>query len=117
MLGICYGRSVNTIGEQLYGTENISDKERTKKAQKVYDSVLLAFPNLRQLMTSSQNFAKQNGYVETILGRRRHLPDMQLPEFQFEPLPGYVNSRCRSIKYQYFTRSVTDTGTNSKIIA
>lgn len=91
VLGICYGRSVNTIGEQLYGTENISDKERTKKAQKVYDSVLLAFPNLRQLMTSSQNFAKQNGYVETILGRRRHLPDMQLPEFQFEPLPGYVN--------------------------
>ena len=50
-----------------------------------------AFPNLRQLMISSQKMASEKGYVETILGRRRHIPDMMLPPFEFKPLPGYVN--------------------------
>lgn len=50
-----------------------------------------AFPGLRRLMIDSQNFARKHGYVETILGRRRHIPDMMLPEFEFKPMSGYVN--------------------------
>ena len=50
-----------------------------------------AFPGLRDLMIYSQRFATEHGYVETILGRRRHIPDMQLPEFEFVAMPGYVN--------------------------
>ena len=88
---ICYGRSVNTIAEQLYSKENISDEEKVKKAQKVFDSVLLAFPALRTLMNGAQAHAREFGYVETILGRRRHIPDMTLPKFEFRAEPGYVN--------------------------
>lgn len=92
VLGITYGRSVPSIGEQLYGTrDDMTQEEKTKGAQKVYDSVLNAFPNLRQLMISAQASAKKKGYTETILGRRRHLPDMQLEEFEFVPKKGYVN--------------------------
>ena len=92
VLGICYGRSVVTIGEQLYGTDDsLTDEEKTKKAQSVYDAVLQAFPNLRKLMIDTQATAKRLGYVETILGRRRHIPDMQLPEFEFKAMAGYVN--------------------------
>lgn len=91
VLGICYGRSVNTIAEQLYSKENISDEEKVKKAQKVFDSVLLAFPALRTLMNGAQAHAREFGYVETILGRRRHIPDMTLPKFEFRAEPGYVN--------------------------
>ena len=69
----------------------MSDEEKQKKAQNVYDSVLNAFPNLRQAMLNAQNNARTKGYVETILGRRRHLPDMTLPEFEFVPREGYVN--------------------------
>ena len=69
----------------------MTDDEKFKKAQFVYDSVLKAFPGLHHLMVTSQAFAKKHGYVETILGRRRHLPDMMLPEFEFEPMSGYVN--------------------------
>ena len=69
----------------------MTDDEKFKKAQFVYDSVLKAFPGLHNLMVTSQAFARKHGYVETILGRRRHLPDMKLPEFEFEPMPGYVN--------------------------
>lgn len=91
VLGICYGRSVKTIGEQLYSKEDISGDERTKKAQNVYDSVLTAFPKLRQLMITAQKQAHDVGYVETILGRRRHIPDMQLDPYEFVAMPGYVN--------------------------
>lgn len=91
VLGICYGRSVVTIADQLYSHENISDEEKVKKAQKVFDSVMNAFPALRKLMINAQSCARHKGYVETILGRRRHIPDMQLPEFEFRPMPGYVN--------------------------
>lgn len=92
VLGITYGRSVVTIAEQLFGAnDEMSQDDKVKGAQKIYDSVLNAFPNLRKLMVSAQNMARTHGYVETILGRRRHLPDMQLPQFEFVPLAGYVN--------------------------
>lgn len=92
VLGICYGRSTITIGEQLYGKDtSLTEEQRTKKAQGVYDAVLNAFPQLRTLMQTAQATARQKGYVETILGRRRHIPDMTLPEFEFRPMSGYVN--------------------------
>lgn len=92
VLGICYGRSTITIAEQLFGSnEDMTDDEKIKAAQKIYDSVLSAFPNLKKLMEDSRNQAKQHGYVETFLGRRRHIPDMQLPEFEFKAMPGYIN--------------------------
>lgn len=92
VLGISYGRSVPSIGEQLYNhRDDMTDDEKTKEAQRIYDSVMKAFPSLKRLMEQSQAFARRHGYTETILGRRRHLPDMQLDEFEFKPLPGYVN--------------------------
>lgn len=69
----------------------MSDEEKTKEAQKVYDSVMNSFPNLRSLMINTQNKARKLGYTETVLGRRRHLPDMQLPEFEFKAMKNYVN--------------------------
>lgn len=92
VLGITYGRSTVTIGEQLFGkNHDMSDEDKTKEAQKVYDSVLNAYPDLRDFMTGAQNLVRHRGYTETMLGRRRHLPDMTLPRFEFKPLPGYVN--------------------------
>lgn len=92
LLGISYGRAIPSIAEQLYGKrDDMSDEEKIKGAQKVYDSVMNAFPGLRKIMIASQASVKKLGYTETILGRRRHLPDMQLPEFEFKPLSGYVN--------------------------
>lgn len=92
VLGICYGRSVVTIADQLFGKDtSMSDDDKVKKAQGIYDAVLNAFPRLRQLMLNAQAEARTLGYVETILGRRRHIPDMQLPEFEFLPEKGYVN--------------------------
>lgn len=92
VLGITYGRSIPSIAEQLFGgNANMSEKEKISKAQNIYDAVLNAFPGLRRAMIQAQKDAQTFGYVETILGRRRHLPDMQLPEFEFKPAKGYIN--------------------------
>jgi len=92
LLGICYGRAIPSIAEQLYGhRDDMSDEAKVKAAQRVYDSVMKAFPGLQRLMVNTQASARKLGYTETILGRRRHLPDMQLPRFQFSAMKNYVN--------------------------
>lgn len=92
LLGVLYGRSIPSIADQLYGKrDDMTDDQKQKAAQKVFDAVMNAFPGLRNLMINTQNHASQYGYTETILGRRRHLPDMQLPEFEFKAMKGYVN--------------------------
>lgn len=92
VLGITYGLSIKSLGETLFGTnKSMTEEARTKGAQDVYDAVLNAFPNLRAFMIKAQNDARKYGYVETILGRRRHIPDMQLPPYVFKAGPKYVN--------------------------
>lgn len=92
LLGISYGRSVPSIADQLYGKRtDMTDEEKVSKAQEIYDKVLNSFPHLRNAMIGAENQARTKGYVETILGRRRHLPNMQLPKYEFTAMPGYVN--------------------------
>ena len=92
VLGVTYGRSTVTIGEQLFGDNpNMTEEDRTKAAQKIYDGVMNSFSGLRDFMLSAQARCAKLGYTETILGRRRHNPDMMLPEFEFKPMQGYVN--------------------------
>lgn len=69
----------------------MTDKEKTDKAQKIYDAVLTNFAGLKHLMIAARKSATKLGYTETILGRRKYLPDLQLPEFEFTPLAGYIN--------------------------
>lgn len=92
VLGITYGMSIPSLGEQVFGTRtDMTEDEKTKAAQKIYDAVLAAFPNLRAFMLHAQSQATKYGYVETILGRRRHIPDMQLPRYEFHAGKKYVN--------------------------
>lgn len=69
----------------------MTEEEKTKAAQGIYDAVLNAFPNLRTAMEQAQADARRQGYVETILGRRRHIRDMQLKPYEFKAGKGYVN--------------------------
>lgn len=73
VLGICYGRGINSLAGQL--------KCSPEEAQKIYDEVLNIFTGLRQLKEDSEKMAREKGYVTTAWGRRRRLPDMQLPEY------------------------------------
>ena len=75
LLGVLYGRGEASIGEQL----NVS----TDKAKQIKDSVFKGFPAIKQFEQSSLNMAYELGYVTTVCGRKRRLPDLQLDEYEF----------------------------------
>lgn len=76
LLGVLYGRGVPSIAEQLGTT--------TKKAQAIKDSVFKGFPAIPQFEEDSLDMAYEKGYVTTLWGRKRRLPDLQLPEYEFK---------------------------------
>ena len=84
LLGVLYGRGVPSIAEQLGTT--------TEKAQKIKDAVFKGFPAIPQFENDSLDMAWELGYVTTLWGRKRRLPDLQLPEFEFKWTDGARHS-------------------------
>lgn len=82
LLGVLYGRGVPSIAEQLGTT--------TEKAQRIKDSVFKGFPAIEKFEQDSIRMAEELGYVTTLWGRKRRLPAMQLPDFEFEWKDGVV---------------------------
>lgn len=68
-LGIPYGMGAYALGK------NIGVK--TKEAEKLVNGYLDGFPSLKRWMEESKEFAKQNGYIKTQVGRIRHLPKVK----------------------------------------
>lgn len=66
--GIIYGISAFGLGERL----NISRTE----AKSLIDGYFETFPAVREYMDKSIAVAREKGYVETITGRKRVLPDI-----------------------------------------
>ena len=75
LLGVLYGRGEKSIGEQLNCSE--------KKAKEIKESVFRGFPAIKRFEQSCLEMAEDLGYVTTVCGRKRRLPDMQLPEYEF----------------------------------
>ena len=67
--GIMYGISSFGLAQRL----NLGRKE----AKDLIDGYFASFPAIRSFIDDSIAFARENGYVETIFGRRRYLPDIQ----------------------------------------
>ena len=66
--GIIYGISAFGLSERL----NISRGEATE----IIDSYFAEFPSVKQYMDNTINAAKENEYVQTIMGRKRYLRDI-----------------------------------------
>lgn len=66
--GILYGISAFGLSTRL----GIPRRE----AQSLINGYFATFPTIRQYMTQSTEFAREHGYVETRMGRKRRLPDI-----------------------------------------
>lgn len=71
--GIVYGISAFGLSERL----NIPRKE----AALIIEQYFAKYPKIKSYMEQSIAFAKENGFVETILGRRRYLRDINSSNF------------------------------------
>lgn len=66
--GIIYGVSA-------FGLSNQTDLNRTE-AKELIETYYKTYPKLRDYMSAQVDFARDNGYVQTVLGRRRYLKDI-----------------------------------------
>ncbi len=71
--GIIYGQGAFGLADNL----GISRTE----AKEIIDNYKKQFPGIQQYMDSSINFARENGYVETLMGRKRWLKDINSANF------------------------------------
>ena len=76
--GIMYGISSFGLAQRL----NLGRKE----AKDLIDGYFATFPAIKSFIADSIDFAKENGYVETLLGRRRYLPDITSKNFTVRSL-------------------------------
>ena len=66
--GIMYGISSFGLAQRLHLSRSA--------AKELIDGYFEAFPAIRGFIDDSISFARENGFVETLFGRRRYLPDI-----------------------------------------
>jgi DNA polymerase-1 len=66
--GIIYGQSAFGLSQSL----GIPRKE----AADIIDNYFAQYPGIKQYMSDTMNFARENGFVCTLMGRRRYLRDI-----------------------------------------
>ena len=71
--GIIYGQGAFGLAENL----GISRSE----AKEIIDNYKKQFPNIQKYMDDSIAYAKENGYVQTLMGRKRWLKDITSANF------------------------------------
>jgi DNA polymerase I-like protein with 3'-5' exonuclease and polymerase domains len=76
LLGINYGRGAASIAEQIGCTK--------AEAEKIKDDVFTGFPAIAEFERQSIEMAETVGYVTTLWGRKRRLPSMMLPDYEFQ---------------------------------
>jgi DNA polymerase-1 len=69
--GIIYGVSAFGLSQQ-------SNLSRTE-AKEVIDSYFISYPGIKKYIENQVSFARENGFVETLIGRRRYLRDINSP--------------------------------------
>ncbi len=92
LLGITYGMGSKSLASKLECSE--------KEAKEIIEYFYEGFPGVKKLTEDSQKMLREKGYVVDMWGRRRHIPDAQLPDFtiksnstaeEFNPLIGSAN--------------------------
>lgn len=78
LLGIMYGRGARAIAEQIGST--------VERAQEIVDDFYKSFPSVKTWMDASLAKLKERNYVEDFYGRRRRLPDINLPAYKVSRL-------------------------------
>ena len=71
--GIIYGQGAFGLADNI----NVSRAE----AKEIIDNYFAQFPKIKEYMNRNIQFAREHGYVQTIKGRRRYLPDINSKNF------------------------------------
>jgi len=78
-----YGMGAKTLSERM----ELSIEE----SQQIIDDFFKGFSGVDKFAKDSQLMARKYGYVTDIFGRKRHLPEAALPEFEFKNINQTTN--------------------------
>lgn len=128
--GIIYGKSGVTFGKELYladlykeaGDPKGDGKSLPEKLQrsiqkqaselgfKIVDDYLAAYPELSDWLGNTKMFAMKNGYVETMFGRRRRLPDLKstVPTLKENAMRQSINAPIQGTGSDFTLRSIIE---------
>lgn len=128
--GIIYGKSGVTFGKELYLADlykeagdvkgdgkSLSDDKRKKiqkKANelgfKIVEDYLNAYPGLSNWLDETKQFAMEHGYVETMLGRKRRLPDLHstVPTLRENAIRQSINAPIQGTGSDLTLRSIIE---------
>lgn len=73
LLGIEYGMGAGAVGEKIHRSK--------EEAQIIIDKFFKAFPKVKKWVDDTHKKVKKVGYVEDWYGRRRRLPNINLPMY------------------------------------
>jgi putative DNA polymerase len=74
LLGILYGRGDASVAEQLGCS--------VEEAREIKQALYKGFPAIEKFEKDGLNHAEKYGWVSTLWGRKRRLPDINLPEYE-----------------------------------
>ena len=66
--GVLYGMGISALRQNLGGTR--------EEAQKFYEEYFKNFSGLKDYIEKTKKFARENGWTETLFGRRRYFPEI-----------------------------------------
>lgn len=101
---IMYGMGPASLATTIKGT--------IKEAQKIIDDFYREFPKVKKWIEDTYTFARTNGYVEDMWGRRRRLPDIRMEKYEIR-IPGHSSLPFNPI---LGTLSLVTRDTDPKII-
>lgn len=76
ILALMYGRGVKSTAAQLHTTQ--------KEAKALIAKFFSSFPRVQPTIERLQNQAREKGYVKTVMGRKRRLPNLNMPVVEVE---------------------------------
>ncbi len=115
--GIIYGISAFSLAKDIGTTR--------KEAEKYIKDYLSHYRGVAEYMNNMKQFAKENGYVATLFGRRRYLPEIHSSNFNLRsfgervamnmPIQGTAADIIKIAMIKVYNRLKTDK-TNSRLI-
>lgn len=100
VLSVMYGKGIPSLAETI--------GKSIQEAQEVYDKIMSGFPQFKGFLESSLKFAEHYGYVLTNWGRKRRLPDIQLPPYEILWQDGHVDESFDALDFDSTFESDTE---------
>ena len=86
ILGLMYGRGIKSIAEQIKTHKGDVTKDDIEEAKKLIQSFFDNYPQAKEWIDGTKHDVKLNEYVEDLWGRRRRLPNINLPTYEFSKI-------------------------------